>query len=445
MMTNMRLLVTLLIVSLFLTGCSRTSDSRPQAKDTQDRPEAKKPQELDKPEKPVINQKPATPTASPSSARAVLAAGLRVSGSATLKEVQREQRNFDRTLRYSFNQVRLRLELKNTTDLSLKLGNTLMVMETDAKGETLEGVLAGFRLPKEPEFSKEEERWDYRMAYGLPTVESRFEHGRRFTRVGTMSFDLATVVNNTEWQDASKDDTVPVELTPKANATLAVTFNRCTWLKGDSRQALRLALPEVTVRTEAGLERYRLLVTFQKSNAETESWEVSKTDLIHLAASDLEPLVLQAKGDLILETLAANWWVEIEPKIAFPVMARRGKTLRQGKLLDTLLDLSTRHKDASMKAHAQDLLAGSATHLGVSLRAAHYLANLGEDPDISPLLAAARDKDDELAASVIFGIGRLKTPRAIAGLRQLLNDPTLSHRHRQIQANLDYATKKEGP
>src|SRR5437868_5304163 len=55
MMRNKWLSMTLLLFSLGLMGCSRTTDSSSQAKGTEARPESEKSQELDGPEKPSVN------------------------------------------------------------------------------------------------------------------------------------------------------------------------------------------------------------------------------------------------------------------------------------------------------------------------------------------------------------------------------------------------------
>lgn len=361
---------------------------------------------------------------------------LRVTGSVKIESVERADPLGDKQLRYTINQVRLNLAINNDLDQAIKLGNTLMFIEADDR-EQLEGILAGFRLPDEPDIAKETERWYYKLAYGVTTIESRYANGRRFTFVGPVrSFDLFSVINNTRWQDDSKADKVPADLVAKGTTSLTANFNRMYWIKDDARRTVRIALPELILPDST---RYRLVATCK--NIDTKSWEVAETELIPLRAAALEPLVNQPATSLDKSVLAANWWVDADAKTAFPALSRRADDLSGGRLLHTILQLSSRHKDASCRPRARALVESPATKLDVTVAAASYLAALGEDPDVSALINAARGPNDEQASAVIFALGQLKTPGAVAGLRKLLLDNSMIARHRQIQANLDLIDK----
>jgi len=364
---------------------------------------------------------------------------FRVTGSAKMDPIERMDSIGGKQLRYTINQVRLNVVINNSLDQPIKLGNTLMFVEMD-DSEQMEGILAGFRLPDEPDIAKESDRWYYKMAYGVTTIESRYANGRRFTFVGPVrSFDLLTVINNTRWQDDSRADKIPTDLAARGMTNLTATFNRMYWIKDDARQTVRVALPELILPDSA---RYRLIATCKKADAKT--WEVAETDLVPLSPAALEPVVSQAKTSLDKAVLATNWWAETDAKTAFPALARQADSLSGGRLLHTILLLSSRYKDPNCRPRARALLSAAATKLDVTVAAASYLAALGEDPDVSTLINAARGPNDEQAAAVIFSLGQLKTPGAITGLRRLLDDTSIKQRHAQINANLALAEKPPG-
>lgn len=90
-------------------------------------------------------RKPESPTPAP--VQPVLESGLRVTGSATFKVINRRVNISDVT----YQQARLQLQVVNDTEYPIQFGTRMLLIETNADGSAFGGVLVGLRLPPDPE------------------------------------------------------------------------------------------------------------------------------------------------------------------------------------------------------------------------------------------------------------------------------------------------------
>lgn len=358
--------------------------------------------------------------------RAVLEKGFAVKGHATIEELTEPIPLGSVT----FQRVRLALQLINGTELRIALGQTMMLVETDANGSEFEGVLAGFRLPPEPE---EGDRWDSNI-YGLSTQEARYADGNSFTSGG---MEEMLYLNQNNIKVAAKADVVPpVEMQANTSSEVALTFNQGTRLKTQLRNSVRLALPEIRLAAGKGSDRYRLVVEFKNSLLDEKRWEVDRHHWVRLDERELVALLDQT-NDGVTHVLALNWWTEFDPASARRAAAKLGKSLQDGKVLHVCFHLLHQHKDSGLADHAKTLLQTSTTPKETSVEAISYLAGIGGDPELSILVDLASGNDDDVARLAIRLLGQLKTRRSIEALEALLRNSSLSKRHEQIRSKLD--------
>jgi HEAT repeat protein len=185
------------------------------------------------------------------------------------------------------------------------------------------------------------------------------------------------------------------------------------------RARVQIILPEIIVTTRRQPERYRLVLHLQKAPQAPNAWQVASRDLVRIEAGDLARLVEASATNSIMRLCAANWLLEADPERGRETLARVGRTLQEGPLLLTILQLLTARKGPGLEEHALRLLQDARVPSGMRGWAALYLGVLRSQPAYQTLVKTAGDSRDLAAIGAIHGLGAYG-PAAAGALLDLL-------------------------
>lgn len=333
------------------------------------------------------------------------------------------------------------LEVANKTKLGIALGKDLLLIESDAAGAVFDGV-ALLRGKKKREDQGDNDGLASLLgtrdapsysAYGISNYEEYQDDGSSLKRRGP----LFTFGGGGSGKDNSKGASMGFgTLGPRETRSLRVTLEEGSWVKEDYRNSVRVALPELSVQTTHGAERFRLVVYLDKTPAKEQQWRAARTELIGLNATDLTSLLMVPETNLVTRVFAANWLAQLDRQRAIGPLVEVGRTLRQGQLLASCLELLMGLKGRGLEDHAVGLLGEEDLPNGIRNLAARYIGRVKYERGVQALVAAAKGKDDLVAGGAIDGLGAVGGERAGEALLLLLRTPDQASRHGQVASAL---------
>jgi HEAT repeat protein len=387
-------------------------DPKPPKKDPEDNKPPKKNSEPDPgPRKlPRVDQAGAD-------VRDAVVQGLRVKGSITFG--LRTENNFNRQTTY--HQWTANLRLENSTRVPLALGTDLFLIEANAAGTTHEGVAVLYHSgPKAVTTNS---------SYGLRrTYEMRNANGN------LMSYFVGGGFFNIRY-----GGTAPAHfgsLAADGKWPLKRTFEQMTWLRDDLRATLLLVFPEVAVRTQDGVERFRVTAYFKKPVGGEKVWELQNQRVLPLQVAPLKQILEAPENNALTKVLAANWLAEAHPREGVAPLVALGKTVNDGQLCGTCLELLAAVKGAGLGDHALELLKNKQRANGIRRLAAVYLGAVKHEAGLDALAAAAEDVDNVVAEGAITGLGQFGGPRAVKALLGLLQNSKTTRNRLHIAQSL---------
>jgi HEAT repeat protein len=343
--------------------------------------------------------------------------GLRVKGSITFG--LRTETSFNRTTTY--HQWTADLRLENSTRVPLGLGTDLFLIEANAAGTSHEGVAVLYHSgPKAVTTNS---------SYGLlRTYELRNANGN------LMSYFIGGGFFNIRY-----GGTAPAHfgsLPAEGKWLLKRTFDQMTWLRDDLRATLVLVFPEVAVRTQDVVERFRVTAYFKKPGGAEKVWELQNQRVLPLQVGPLKQILEAPENNPLTKVLAANWLAETHPRKAVAPLVALGKTLNDGQLCGTCLELLAAVKGAGLGDHALELLKNKQRANGIRRLAAVYLGAVKHEAGLDALAAAAEDADNVVAEGAITGLGQFGGPRAVKALLGLLQNSKTTRNRLHIAQSL---------
>lgn len=162
--------------------------------------------------------------------------------------------------------------------------------------------------------------------------------------------------------------------------------------------------------------------------------------MIPLQINGIKKILEAPDKNPVIKILAANWLVEAFPKQAGEPLVRLGKTVNDGQLCATCLELLTGLKGDGLGDHAREILSNSKRANGLRQKAAVYLGAIQYHKGLDALIAATEDTDKAVAAGAVTGLGKFGGDQAIKALLALLANSKHHDFHQQIAQSL-LATK----
>ena len=358
------------------------------------------------------------PAIAPEELRATLAAGLQLSGSA-LPEAHTETFG----LSYStYQRWQLDVVLANATPYALTLGKDLFLLESNADGSGVEGI-AYFRGQKSARALSFNDGslsslGEWAFEYPFSNYVRVFTDGSRFSRQGGR---ITLSVSRRSGGRREREEPSFGGLAAGKQAPIRLTLDEGTWLRPETLAGLRVVLPEISVATAGGEQRFRSTATFERPSVAARRWNVARLDLVRLEPAGLARIVESTDTSVVTRVFAAHWLVEQDGKQGGPVLARACRTLQQGELLATALGLLGEVHAADLAGHALQLVDDAGVPNGIRHRAAVYLGAIRHAPALDALLRAAGSKDEAVAKGAIQGLGGIGGPPAVKALLDVLH------------------------
>lgn len=359
------------------------------------------------------------PTVTPERLRADLVAGLRLSGSAT-PESHTESFGLSSS---TYQRWQLDLVLANATPYALQLGNDLFLIESNADGSGVEGVgyFRGQKTARPVSFADDSfgSLGEWAFEYPFSNYVRVFTDGSRFCRQGGR-ITLTVTPSGRGRRRAASEAPDFGRLAAGKQTPIRLTLDEGSWLRPETLAGVRVVLPELSVATADGMERFRMTASFDRVSADARRWSVGQTELTPFEPSGLARIVESTDTSVVTRVFAAHWLVERDGRKAGPVLARACRTLLQGELLATALGLLTQVRAADLADHALRLLDDADVPNGIRHRSALYLGAIHHTPALPALLRAARSRDDGVAKGALQGLGGVGGPSAVAALVAVL-------------------------
>jgi hypothetical protein len=315
----------------------------------------------------------------------------------------------------SYRQWETDFELTNESPARVELGGDLILIESNATGATYDGVAVYRELVGALA----------RGGYGVSNVQGPFHGFNQFLLRWAKIYRLGGAE-----QTADVEYFTPTALDAGKSHRFRLTLRMGRWVPDGNVASVRIALPELRFATPSGDDRYRLVAHFQ--GAGEGPWTVARQELIPLRLAALAPLLEVPETDLVTRVLAANWLPGADRGGAREPLLRAARPLRDGNLLYACLVQLTGLKAVGLGDHARALLATADGPNGIRIQAARYLAAVRDRAALPTLVAAAGDKDDDVATAAIEALGALGGADADAALRTLLAGTTPEKRLEEI-------------
>ncbi len=355
----------------------------------------------------------------PEQLRSELAGGLTLRGSATA-----ESHTEYLGLSYStYQRWLLDVSLQNATRYPLALGNDLFLVESGADASTIQGV-AYFRGQKTARpFSIADDSFsrlgEWTFDYPFSNYIRSFSDGSRFARQGdrlTMTMTRGASGSS----GGAKESPDFGRIAAGKEVPIRLTLEEGAWISSDSLAGVRVVLPEISVETAGGRERFRVTAALERPSADARRWNVGRTELVWLEPVGLARIVETPDTNLATRIFAAHWLVDRGGTSAGPALARASRTLKQGEFLATALALLGRVKAGDLADHALRLLTDGEVPNGIRNRSAVYLGAIRHQPALEAMLGLVKDEDEAVARGAIKGLGGLGGAQAVGALLQVL-------------------------
>lgn len=371
--------------------------------------------------------------------RQALESGLKLTGTVTpgLHAEPVDEDNPWECLRWQ-----IELSLVNHSSLPLDLGKDFFLFETkadlSARGDfsRLEGVALFRGFDRQVSEVVHLMPFPVTEPYGLANnFQIHFASGQAFLRRGTryQKDDGQETLDNgktfvpreggPQFGSDTEDPTTGYgPLGPQQTRQFSLYLDQGVWLREEERDRVTVILPEIVVANQPR-ERYRLVAHFQKPPPNKGEWPVVRYDLVRQDAGELAGVLETSTANPVLRIGAANWLAETAPENCREPLLRVGRSLQEGRLLGTCLELLIERKATGLEEHALQLLQGQQAPPEIRGLAALYLGVLRHGPALSSLIRTAGDASDAAALGAIHGLGAYGPPAAGALLDLLGSAP----------------------
>jgi predicted Zn finger-like uncharacterized protein len=335
------------------------------------------------------------------------------------------------------------ISLDNKTPFNIILGKQLIFYESDKTFSIVYGSIVVYGL-KPIEYKEQLKKEDIRFKYYLPDYEMRYLDGSicrkmRFTHSAASFMAVLTLMSQ---NDDQKNDRIPFSLDKDKISVFHMNVLQSSWATDNNETSkLRIALPELQIRTKKGIENFRLIVFFKKQVANDLSknenkWIPDSQMLVSLDKAELMKTLESPKTDLLTQILILNWLVDLYPAYAGPIIIDIAQKSHDEKMLNVCLVLLESLNNDEFKEYAEAIYKAPDTSLITRFFAVDYLLTIGHTPDLKTLIDIAIDKDAEARRLIISMLGRMGLPQSKDALTTLLKNESIMSSHRQIRSNL---------
>lgn len=351
----------------------------------------------------------------PEQLRKDLTAGMKVHGTAVLQS-HSESLGFSH---YTYQRWQLNIALEDSTPYEVALGNDLFLIESNPEASAFEGT-GYYRGQTSQRFS---------FSYPFNNYEVHYVDGGYLRRLGGV-MTITTIVKHTRHKQKSSEEE-PLDfgrLVPDSTILLNLVLDEGSWLKPELLASVRVVLPEMTISTKNGKEHFRLTIFFNRPHADSTTWNITRQELTHLQHDELAKLFETMEANAVSRIFAAHWLAELDSNKAGPILAGPSRSLKQGEILATGLDLLTETKSPDLAEHALGLLNDNSVPNGIRSRSALYLGTIHHEPALPVLITALNDKEEAIARGAIRGLGAYGGKQAATVLAGLLQKKKNSDR-----------------
>lgn len=306
----------------------------------------------------------------------------------------------------------MELDIQNGTSFTIDLGNDLLLVELADSGDYVGFVRVRGPVKGYPA-SRRQPRPD--TGYLLNSFDST-DGGRSLTIQGSKFVFKGSGVH----PDGAGFGSIPPQTTEPLFEEIGVD----QWLNADFRRNVVIALPEFIVRAADGLQHYRLLVTFKKTDtADTVShWTVLQQDLIPIRSDSLTVILESADYSLYKRIMAANWLMQNDPEAGGRLLVALCQKVSDGGLLASCLELCSFYKVKGLESRAVELLKATGEPPGIASRCATYLGSVRYSAAIAMLDKSATSTNEAVSSASIEALGMLATDEAVGVLARLLKE-----------------------
>jgi hypothetical protein len=204
-------------------------------------------------------------------------------------------------------QRRLRLQLTNTGNVPIDLGDDLVLVEADSTKSKVAGMLV---LMKEVEPSGVLSRRfaQPQRSFGIPDFDERYADYHSYPNCVGGSTEACLYLNSLEVRRELIDDSIPRSIPPNATRFLRLTLNQGQFLAIGTAASVRVALPEIRIAANGGTAKYRLTIHFAKNAGaqragqkdgmiNQEEWTVANGECFKISGGDLTGVLANAGAD----------------------------------------------------------------------------------------------------------------------------------------------------
>jgi HEAT repeat protein len=313
----------------------------------------------------------------------------------------------------TYHQWTLDMELTNETDIDIKLGKDLFLVEASVSGSNHEGIEyrrgetheggKGSLFQNVP--GKPEKKDRLRGAYNLSNSCTIYVDGFMYTKLG--NYGQATYISHEGKGERNPDPEYLGfgDLPQKGKVPFKFTLDQGVWLIEHDRSSVRVVLPELTAQTGSTPMLFRLIAYFERPSDGEEAWTMSRTELVRLDRQVLLKLLETPENNYISRIFAANWLAQVDPSGTGPVLARVVGPSRQGHLLSVCLELLTQLKANQLGDHCVDLLMDEEVPNGIRRLAAQHIGTIKYDVGLTALVYAAKLEEETVSNSAIKSLG----------------------------------------
>jgi HEAT repeat protein len=347
-----------------------------------------------------------------------LAKGIVVSGTA---EVNPYTEYFGLSY-YTYRRWKINLTITDSTEFDISLGNDLYLVESNPEASIFDGIaycIGQERGNDEGRFNASDQN-KILISNPLSTYEAHYTDGGYSKTRGNYIMWSMNDAPPSKKQKSEKDFYDFGKLTEGNGRTIELTLDEGVWLEPEILTSVRIILPEISVDTKSGKERFRLIAFLSRPNADTSLWNVTRKEITHFKSEELAKTLENPEANTITQIFTANWLTEIDSVKAAPLISQLCLPLKQGVMLGTGLDLLTEIKSPMLAEHALKLLNDKACPNGIRSRSAIYLGTVQHKPALSSLIEVINADEEYVSDNAIKGLGLIGGSKAYETLLALI-------------------------